>query len=678
MLLFRAPRRPLTILVAFLLSFFTAATRPAPAEPLPGGSLDPTTIPKYQQPLVIPPAMPRTVLPRRGQEKVDYYEIALRQFSQQVLPPGFPATTVWGYGSLAAPGTVAEGGSFHAPSFTIEARWGRPVRVRWINDLVDESGAPLPHLLPVDQTLHWANPPGECAHGPSRPDCEGTSQAPYTGPVPMVVHLHGGESPQESDGFPEAWTVPDTPLPPFVKFATGTFYERFRASSPLGALWEPGTMVFQYPNRQRATTLWYHDHVLGMTRLNVYTGPAGFYLLRGGPDDEVAGRLPGPAPALHDPPTQIYHEIPIAIQDRSFDADGSLFYPRDRAFFEGLDPAQLQIPFRLDPAIGGASDVAPIWNPEFFGNTIIANGRTWPYLEVEQRRYRFRLLNGSQSRFLVLRLENGGTFWQIGADGGFLPAPAPQSELLLGPAERADVLVDFGDEAPGTRIRLLNLGPDEPFGEEEPDPDAAPADPDTTGQVMQFRVVERRRGPDRTTPPEQLVLPARTPLGPASVVRPLALVEQDSKTVFVSEDAAGNVVLDPGGEPFGPTLALLGTVGDDGEPIPKLWIDPFTENPALGATEVWELHNFTADAHPIHIHLVQFEVVERESMETGELRGPGPGETGTKDTVIAFPGEITRVKARFDVPGLSVWHCHILEHEDNEMMRPYCVGDCDD
>jgi hypothetical protein len=159
----RAPIRRLLLLLSFLF-----AGPPVQAEPLPGGSLDPTSIPKYQQPLVIPPAMPRTLLPRRGQEKVDYYEIALRQFSQQVLPPGFPATTVWGYGSLAAPGTVAEGGSFHAPSFTIEARWGRPVRVRWINDLVDESGTPLPHLLPVDQTLHWANPPGECAHGPSR------------------------------------------------------------------------------------------------------------------------------------------------------------------------------------------------------------------------------------------------------------------------------------------------------------------------------------------------------------------------------------------------------------------------------------------------------------------------------------------------------------------------------
>jgi len=640
---------------------------------LPGVSLDPETIPKFAEPLVVPPAMPRASrITQKGGKATDYYEIAVRQFEQQVLPPGFPATTVWGYGAIQAPGTVAQGGSFNYPSFTIEAKWQTPVRVRWINDLVDANGDYLPHLLPIDQTLHWAHPPGECHHGVSRPDCAGMSQAPYAGPVPMIVHVHGAETTQESDGYPEAWYLPAAAnVLDGAAFTTGTFYDVFRASSPLGALWKPGDAVFEYPNAMRATTLWYHDHTLGMTRQNVYAGPAGFFLLRGGPGDAVVGTLPGPAPALGDPVGTRYYEIPLAIQDRSFDADGSLFYPDNRAFFEGLTPPQLQIPFKPDPAIGGESDVPPIWNPEFFGNTMLVNGRTWPHLTVEARRYRFRVLNGSNSRFLILRLENGLPFWQIGAEGGFLPAPVQLSELLVAPAERADVVVDFGGVPAGTSLRLLNVGPDEPFGGGIPGVDFEPADPATTGQVMEFRVV-RRNGADRSTPPAQLVLPARTPLPPATLVRKLSLAEEDSRTVLVSEDGLGNLVLDAGGEPFGPTAALLGTLDDDGDPLPRLWEDGITEDPALGATEVWELHNFTMDAHPIHIHLVQFEVVEREL--AGVVRPPEVWETGLKDTVIAYPGEITRVKARFDVPGRFVWHCHILEHEDNEMMRPYCVG----
>ncbi len=316
-------------LAAGLAALVAGDAAPARAA-LPGGTLDPTTIPKYEASLVVPPAMPRTaVLSQPGGKKTDSYEIALRQFEQQILPPGMPATTVWSYGSLSMPGTAAQGGSFHYPAFTIEAKWRQAVRVKWVNDLVDANGDFLPHLLPVDQTLHWANPPGECLEGPPRPDCEGASQEPYTGPVPMVVHLHGGASTQENDGFPEAWYLPaanDIQVP----FTTGTRYESFRALSPLGALWEPGTAVFEYGNDQAAATIWYHDHSLGMTRQNVYAGPAGFYLLRGGPSDAVVGTLPGPAPALGDPPGTPYYEIPIAIQDRSFDADGSLFYPDNR------------------------------------------------------------------------------------------------------------------------------------------------------------------------------------------------------------------------------------------------------------------------------------------------------------------------------------------------------------
>ena len=629
---------------------------------VPGGTLPPGSITKYVTPLVIPPPMPGRRAPRRAQ--VDYYEIAVRQFEQQILPPDLPVTTVWSYGARNAPA------SFNYPAFTIEARWRRPVRVKWINDLVDENGNYLPHLLPVDQTVHWANPPG----GVAGRDGRGTDQAPYAGPVPIVTHLHGGHSTQESDGYPEAWFLPAANNIPAGFARVGSFYAPFRqlAEASFGQQWTPGSAVFQYDNDQAAATLWYHDHTLGMTRSNVYAGPAGFYLVRGGPGDAVGGTLPGPAPQLGDPPGTRYYEIPIAIQDRSFNMDGSLFYPGDRAFFEGLEPSQLQIPFIPDAACDGPSDISPIFNPEFFGNTIVVNGRTWPFLEVEQRRYRFRFLNGCNSRFLILKLSNELPFWQIGAEGGFLPAPVELEQLLMGPAERADVIVDFTNVSVGTEIILRNLGPDEPFGGGEPPGDFDSADPETTGQVMQFRVVAAS-GVDTSTPPNQLVLPAITPLPVETNTRQVSLNEEDSQTVLVSE-VDGNIVLDcANGEPFGPRHALLGTVSG-GNGVPLQWDDPITENPALGATEVWEMYNFTEDAHPIHIHEVEFDVVERESIETGETRGPESWETGRKDTVVAYPGEITRVKATYDRPGRFVWHCHIVEHEDHEMMRPYFIG----
>ncbi len=624
-----------------------------------GPSLDPNTIPKYVQPLIIPPAMPRTSVLSQGGTAIDYYEIAVRQFQQQILPPGMPATTVWSYGS------VNHAGTFNYPAFTIEAKYRRPVRVKWINGLVDASGRYLPHLLAVDQTLHWANPPGPR-------DDHGHHPMPYTGPVPIVTHVHGARTLQESDGYPEAWWLPNATNIPAGFFRTGTYYDLNKASGALGSLWSPGSAVFQYPNDQAASTLWYHDHTLGMTRLNVYAGPAGFYLLRGGPADQVTGRLPGPAPALGDPAGARYYEIPIVIQDRAFNADGSLFYPDNRAYFEGLDPSQLQIPFHPEGAIGGPSDIAPIWNPEFFGNVMVVNGRAWPTVDVEQRRYRLRLLNGCGSRFLLLEFGNGLPFWQIGSDGGFLPQPVQLQRLLLGPAERADVIVDFGlIRNVGNTIRLLNRGPDEPFAGGDPDLDFDAADPATTGQVMQFRIV-RRQGSDSSSPPSSLRLPNQARLGNPAVVRQLTLNEQSSSTVLASQDADGNVVLDPNGEPFGPQSAVLGVLNPDGSSTPLVWQDPVTEMPVLGDTEIWEIHNLTVDAHPIHLHLVQFEVRGRKGAD-GVIRPPEAWERGFKDTVIAYPGEVTRVKARFDLAGLYVWHCHIIEHEDNEMMRPFQV-----
>ena len=639
---------------------------------VPGGTLPPDGIPKFIRPLTVPRAMPLSA----KDATTDYYSVGIRQMRQQVLPPSLPTTKVWAYGSLT------DASTFAYPTCTIETRVNRRARVKWVNQLMDSNGKYLPHLFAVDQTLHWANPAG----GVTGRDMHGHDPAPYTGPVPIVSHLHGAHVGDESDGYPEAWFLPAASNIPAGYAKTGTWYNYFAArfQSRYGGGWEPGSATYLYPNDQAATALWFHDHALGMTRLNVYSGAVGFYLLRGGAADLAPGTLPGPAPAPGDKAGQRYYEIPLVIQDRSFNADGSLFYPSNRAFFEGMDVSQLQIPFIPDDGCTGPSDVSPIWNPEFFGNTMVVNGQTWPYLEVEQRRYRFRLLNACDSRFLMLKLSRAGLpFWQIGADGGFLPAPIRLDQLLIAPSERADVIVDFTAVPVGTEIVLNNIGPDEPFGGGLPGVDFDPSDATTTGMVMQFRVVPSRSR-DVSVPPDRLTLPAAARLGAAGLTRRLSLNEAESATVLVDGHPGHGhrahmpaklkmVCNSANSVPFGPTMAMLGTVTPDGGGNPLRWMDDITENPAPGDTEIWEVHNFTADAHPVHVHQVQFEVVGRTSAE-GLARGPEPWEAGPKDTVISYPGEVTQLKARFDRAGQYVWHCHILSHEDNEMMRPFSVG----
>ncbi len=657
---------------------------------IPGGSLDPTTVTQFVTPLLIPPVMPKAP---SGQGKVgpgiDYYEIGLSQFPQQILPAGLPATMVWGYGPAKAKGRVSNRIS-NAPSLTIEATQGRPVRIKWINELVDANGNYLPHLLPVDPTLHWANPPNgtnPSVNGTGTRDSRPTftsTPGRYTGPVPIVTHVHGAVGVgDESDGYAEAWYLPAANNIPAGFATAGTWYNFFagKAAANFGAAWGPGFATFQYPNANRASTVWYHDHALGMTRLNVYAGPAGFYIVRGGPAGDGAvidtrsgtpAVLPGPAPKENDkfPPNKTYFEIPIAIQDRSFNANGSLFYPDTRAFFPG-GPDGPYIP---------ATDISPIWNPEFFGNMIMVNGNTWPFQTVQKRRYRFRFLNGCQSRFLILDFNNipGVEVWQIGNEGGFLAAPVNLTatngnRLLMGLAERADMIVDFSN-VPIRNYVLRNVGPDEPFGGGVPGVDFPMADPATTGRILQFRVVPAVAA-DPTTPPQFLQLPAITPLPAPTVTRPLALLEEASP--FFAD---------------APAEALLGTVvGDPNSATPgiwtkRFWMDEVTENPAVGTTELWELYNATADAHPMHIHEIAFQVVNRQDISVDEdaqtvqvVPGstptpPEPWETGFKDTVIAYPGQVTRVRAQFSTPGQFVWHCHIVEHEDNEMMRPYRIG----
>jgi len=796
MLRIRSPIFFMAIVAALTLGLAAPA---ALADPLPGGTLIPTTIPKYVIPFVIPPVMNNTGTP-------DDYDIAVRQFQQQILPGGiwntlngrtdeFPATTIWSYGPAAdpLPDSSALGGGvgiapapnsqFNYPAYTIETKSNVPVDVRWRNELRENFGTGnyLPHLLAIDRTLHWANPERECRDGSTRTDCSGQDPTRYLGPVPIVTHVHGAHVNPDSDGYPEAWWLPaatgftactaiddasDCLVPGGTLFDDATGQGRFENT---------GYADYSYRQDQPATTLWYHDHSLGMTRSNVYAGPAGFWLIRGGMYDKVkvangnkrAAQLPSFAPAMGQSvlelnlPTNIrkrVREIPIAIQDRSFNEDGSLFYPANRAFFEGLGDGQTPgVPGNLEADLSidfvPDSDIAPIWNPEAFFNTMVVNGVVWPNLDVAPAKYRFRFLNGCNSRFLILRLviaidpdddatweQVSGAFWQIGAEQGFLPAPEQLDELLVGLAERADVIMDFSDISPleeGEGLYLVNVGPDEPFGGgtpcapgEDPDDDDcfAPADPSTTGQVMKFTLnddllVQQDR---RTTDPEDYVLNAEPGLaGPlAGPPRTLSLNEGESDVVCVAEQdgnlvqVAGNPVdgCPEGSDPFGPKEALLGIVEDRPEangdpaglyPVPLKWTDTskgaavnvnltngtivpvwVTENPTLGDTEQWDIYNVTADAHPIHLHLVRFEVINREGLtvdEDGEVVIPitldGIGdrpreawETGYKDTVISYPGEITRIKALFDIAGLYVWHCHIVEHEDNEMMRPYVVS----
>jgi bilirubin oxidase len=234
-------------------------------------------------------------------------------------------------------------------------------------------------------------------------------------------------------------------------------------------------------------------------------------------------------------------------------------------------------------------------------------------------------------------------------------------------AERYDIIVDFTGVKAGTAFYLINEGPDEPYGGGQPGVDFEPSDPGTTGQVMKF-VVGQLNGKDNSTPPNKLSLPSITAIGSSSKTRKLSLNEMDSTTF-----------------PDAPTMGMLGTLNPQGQPVPLHWGDVVTEQVGLNTTETWELHNFTEDGHPIHVHQVQFQVVNREPMSSTmpspssgtsatRPRPPQPWENGFKDTVIALPGEITRLRAKFDIAGTFVWHCHIIDHEDNEMMRPYVVS----
>jgi len=536
-------------------------------------------------------------------------------------------TSLWGYGT----GPGFPNATFPGRSF--ELRRNEVTTIRWTNNLVDETGNPLPHLLPVDESLHWAF---------ALPGYEMNNL--LNDGIPVVPHVHGGHTESDSDGLPEYWFTPG--------FAVK------------GPRWVKET--YRYDNDQDAGTLWYHDHGLGITRLNVYAGLAGFWILR---DDFDTGRADNPLGLPAYP-----YEVPIVIQDRMFTADGQLFYPTTGP----------ELP-------AGAPDPSAL--PEFFGDFIVVNGVTWPYLNVEPRSYRLRLLNGSDSRFYDLYLSSAATaevgalhlppkITIIGTDDALLYRPVDVDGLVIGPGERYDVIIDFTGSENSSYV-LRNRA-------RSPYPKGGTVDPRTTGQIMMFRVGDTAGAPGNPlaeTLRDEPIRPSQ--VGEADRTRKLAL--------FEGQDSHGR--LQPMLGVAEPTLNVEGQLVDGS----LLWDEmhhPITENPMVDDVEIWEVYNSTADAHPIHLHLVSFQILGRQKFKAtavpkempahdgstsigftlenlrkvGRERPPLPTENGWKDTAIMYPGEVTRVIARFDRPGRYVWHCHILSHEDHEMMRPYHVG----
>jgi spore coat protein A, manganese oxidase len=430
------------------------------------------------------------------------------------------------------------------PGPTIEVHSGKPLLIEWANEL------PKQHLLPIDYTLHGA--------GHDVPD------------VRAVVHVHGARAPADADGYPESWYVAG-------KSAT-----------------------YRYPNRQDSATLWYHDHAMGIERLNMYAGLFGTFLVR----DEFEA-------SLHLPQGEF--EIPLMISDRQFTADGQLYYPTS-----GVPESP--------------------WVSEVYGDVILMNGKITPYLEVEPRAYRFRIVNASNARFYYIALSDGSPLRQIGSDQGLLPHPVSKQSIMMAPAERTDVIVDFGKLA-GKTVLLKSQAL----------------------ELMQIRVAARTKAAV-TTPVRALP----TALRPVKRIIRGASVRTRTLTLNTYTDPKTHMMM----------MLLNGTY----------WHQPITEKPVLGSTEIWEFVNLTEDTHPIHLHLVRFQVLNRQRfdvdgyLETGKLRVAGPelapndNEYGWKDTVQADSGLITRIIVPFEgYPGRYVWHCHVLEHAANEMMRPYEV-----
>jgi spore coat protein A, manganese oxidase len=499
------------------------------------------------------------------------YAFTQREISRQLHPQLAP-TPLWAYDDGSG-----LGGQTGSLGMAIAARRGAALDVSYKHQLPTM----YPAWLPVDTRL-----------------------TPFGTEVRVMTHLHGGLVSGDSDGNPAA-----TPN-----------------------LYGPGqTQNAHYPNDQPASLGWFHDHGLGTTRLNVFAGLAGGYLIYDQFDTGDASNVNGlPSGAF---------EIPLVVQDRQFNTDGTFLYPRS--------------------TIPGVT-----WIGEYFGDVMLVNGMVWPYLNVEPRLYRFRLINGCNSRILDLNF-GGAKMWQIGAEGGMFDTPVPVKALVMAPAERPDVLVDFSPLA-GQTIVVKNTNP--------PKPVVTPAP--ALGQVMQIRVAAGTSVaptiPTTLTGGRKADLPAP----PAAKRRFITLNEVNVDTADWRLTLNGSGFMDP---------------------------DPPTETPTVGTVEDWYYINLTGDTHPMHTHLVTFQVVARFPFNAAAYMAAapsGPGgfggidptpyytgpmlpadstERGFKDTVRANPGQVTIIRAQFDLPaGVTapqkyVHHCHIVEHEDNDMMRTFVV-----
>ncbi len=640
---------------------------------IPPGTINPLTIPKFVTELKGAPPVYQPVNVYDGvgnlirQEYTVYMEddIAGQPILQQILPAGFPKTPVWGYAGTVKSATNPAGVySVSSPSASFEATRGVPSHVTWVNN-IDH-----PAMFAIDPTLHWANPTNipmdeammhaMMGMSPTFPPGYDGTVDPMTNPygwdaqtiVPAVPHLHGGEVSSWYDGGPNAWFTESGIMGPTYSLP----------DQPADYIQSSNSVLYKYPNEQAPTTLWYHDHALGITRINVMSGLAGFYLLRD-PADPIAPYLPSGK-----------YEVPLAIQDRTFNTDGSFYF-----YNQGINPEH------------------PYWVPEFFGNTAMVNGIVWPYMKVDQGVYRFRLLDGSNARFYTLGFSNGMPFKVIGSDGGYLKSAATMTKLTIAPGERYDVLVDFRGLAAGTKIIMTNSAR-MPF----PDGDTSIGTP--MNMIMAFQVTG-------TVAPALPALPAT--LNPDLATFPsLPASSVTNRRILTLTEIMG---------PGGPLEILL-----DGQK----WANAVSELPVYGTTEDWVIVNPTADTHPIHLHLTTFQLVSRQAFNVdgylnewyalnaglstntmdpglppyssepqdvaslstyllGLPRAANNQEKGWKDTVQMNPGEVTIIRVKFapiDDPngdGLYpfdptagpgyVWHCHIIDHEDNEMMRPYQV-----
>ena len=564
--------------------------------PFPPGllPLDPHKVPKFDV------SLPDALAP--GFKFASNSSVGVHALVQDVGLAGLAGqttpTTLYGYGAAGN----ADDATY--PGKTFEVLNGGAHTVIWSNDVPPNT----PHFLPVDNTIHTAW-------------TETGSPFAFPDEVPIVTHLHGGHTDGESDGNPE-----------------------------LDQMTVQGESIeFNY-DTQEAATLWYHDHALGITRLNVYAGLAGFNIVR---DQFDTGDPDSNNPKL---PCYPYEQL-IVIQDRMFTDDFQLYYPSD--------------PETAEVLFGPAEYPEPTVMAEFFGDHILVNGQAWPVLDVEPRLYRLRFLNGCDTRFLNM-FASGIKFHVIGTDQGLLNEPVTVNRLSIAPGERIDVLADFSqasnktiilrNNAPGTFRRPLVVNPQ------------------TTGQIMAFRVgLDVADIANNDVPHSLRGGKGQPPLLPAKPELAYPLMPGPGPS---GVDTIRQVVLYEGEDERGRLQPLLGTVAQ-----PWLWSDPITESITFGHTEVWEIYNVTPDAHPIHLHLVKFRIINRQRIDAkkfeigasppplrGQPKAPGPEEDGWKDTVQAPPGAVTRILATFDKIGQWVWHCHILSHEDHEMMRRFEVS----